>query len=761
MENAIVKKIVTTLKSALLVWICVMIPLAIATWLMSSSTKTDAVKCLDSFTESECNFLSNTLSLQFENTQRELQRTVARLRLAEFQNVKEIKKTLARYVEKDKNLISINVYNEDGSFCVGSGSTALSNLENAAEYGKQENKISCLFQEQEDGSVAVRYIFMRKMFFKQKEAKKYIFSVTYSWKFYEKYLQQLQEGSFPRMFYIISPQCKRYVSLNSLPKQHESNRNVMALGMHLVEKNASIQSGISTVNIEDFEFRVVKHEIKCPSLMQGERLSIVIATDERAVSAVNSINNTASSFIWYLAFIFVIISCFVATFYSSIKEQLEVADSISASTPLAIVIYRVSDGKIMRINLSALTLLRLERDKQDGMDMWQIFSSEKDRDYLTEAIGANINVFNYEVLIQNFAGGTFWAICSASPVNINGERYVVVAILDINRRKEIEKKLANNAELLEQQVAARTADLEEKTKELEESNSLLEGAKMAADAANNAKSNFLTNMSNELKTPINAIIGYSEILQEEALDRKDTVSADDLRKIIGSAKHLLSLVDEILDLSNIEAGKTQLYFETVSISTIIKDIEGLTMPLVANNNNSFFIECAKDIGEMYTDTTKLRQCLLNLLGNAAKFTEFGKITLRVTAVVRDGADHIEFAVIDNGVGIDPDKVATIFESFQNNHVKGAGAGLGLSITKKYVEYMGGSVAVESELGVGSKFILRIPRTCHATGEGAIEMNKMDEILDEADLADSGGEEANTFARKSDTFSAESDEKPGE
>jgi signal transduction histidine kinase len=324
-------------------------------------------------------------------------------------------------------------------------------------------------------------------------------------------------------------------------------------------------------------------------------------------------------------------------------------------------------------------------------------------------------------------------------------------VLDINRRKEIEKKLANNAELLEKQIIERTADLEIKAKELEISNSKLEKSKLIADEANAAKSKFLTNMSNELKTPINAIIGYSEILQEEALDRKDTVTAEDLRKIIGSAKHLLSLIDEILDLSKIEAGKTQLFFENVDVHNLIKDVEGVTMPLITERDNSLFLEYPKDIGFMYTDATKLRQCLLNLLSNAAKFTEFGKITVRIGAIVKGGVDFLEFSVIDTGVGIAPDKIDTIFEAFNENKAGNSGAGLGLSITKKYVEYLGGTVQAESEEGIGSKFVIRLPRTANIESSEFVEVKNQkldDEMYDEEFTSETATGEG-VFGRKSD------------
>jgi signal transduction histidine kinase len=326
--------------------------------------------------------------------------------------------------------------------------------------------------------------------------------------------------------------------------------------------------------------------------------------------------------------------------------------------------------------------------------------------------------------------------------------------------KEAEKKLANNAELLEQQIAARTADLEKKALEGQELIKQLEEAKREANSANAAKTRFLTCMSNELKTPIGAIIGYSEILKEEAEDRKDNVSADDLSKIIGSAKHLLSLVNEILDLSSIEAGKTQLFFENILLQSIIKEIEGVSMPLMMQNENQLFIEAPKDPGEMYTDQTKLRQCLLNLIGNAAKFTEFGKITLKIAPIVREGIDFVEFSVIDTGCGIDPEKLETIFDSFHNDSDTGTGTGLGLTITKKYVESLGGIISAESTPNIGSKFIIKVPRVCTVTSSDTVEVKNQteQEMLDDminsteeaiADVA--GSEGAQTFSRMSDQY----------
>lgn len=745
------RKALNIIKATCILLACVLIPLFIGIKFIKSSSEKDASKCVDTFLEDEGSGLSKYIGLQFENTNKDINLMLSDIKFNDLSDIKKTKSCIESLVSKNKTIAAVNIYEENGKFLVSSSSNSSEALDPAAEKMKNiDDKVIFSIDQLEDNSIVVKNIVKQEVNLAGKK-NKYFFEFIVKWDQYETYMNGMKEGSFPRMFYIISPDCRRYVSLNSLPTNAKSKRSVVALGLHLVEKQQSISLGISNVKIETSEFTLYKDEIKIPEQMLGNKFYIIVATDGSTFKAVaKKMLENIPIIILILVASWLFLCLILSRFYNKTKDQLEISTKISESTPLAIAIFRVSDGKIMRINLSAMTLFRIDRESINTTNLWNLFIYDDDKQYIMNAASSNINVLNYEVLAQSFGGGSFWSICSASPINIEGELHIVLATLDINRRKEVEKKLANNAALLENQVAERTADLEMKAKELEESNLKLEKAKSIADEANAAKSKFLTNMSNELKTPINAIIGYSEILQEEALDRKDTVSADDLRKIIGSAKHLLSLINEILDLSKIEAGKTQLFFENIEVQTIIKDVEGITMPLITEHDNSFFLECAKDIGSMYTDATKLRQCLLNLLSNSAKFTEFGKVTLRVMPLVKGGVDFVEFSVIDTGIGISSDRLNNIFDPFQNNVSKKSGAGLGLSLTKKYTEYLGGTITVESESGVGSKFIMRIPRIAMNESNEFIEVKnrntKDEEIIDEF-LIDQ--EDKGSFGRKSD------------
>ncbi len=288
-----------------------------------------------------------------------------------------------------------------------------------------------------------------------------------------------------------------------------------------------------------------------------------------------------------------------------------------------------------------------------------------------------------------------------------------------------DRELQLHREHLEEQVLERTRELTRVNQDLVTAKEAAEQAHQAADAANRAKSQFLANMSHELRTPLNAIIGYSEMVQEELEDMGDNKLIPDVRRIHGAARHQLALINDILDLSKIEAGKMTLFIEEFDVTRLIREVEATVQPLIREKKNHLKVECPAETGTMRADQTKVRQVLYNLISNAAKFTEQGTVTLRVW---RDECSKLcqgqepdssrplppifRFEITDTGVGMTSAQLGKLFQAFTqadaSTSKKYGGTGLGLALSRKFAQMMGGELAVESEFGKGSVFTVWLP-----------------------------------------------------
>ncbi len=372
------------------------------------------------------------------------------------------------------------------------------------------------------------------------------------------------------------------------------------------------------------------------------------------------------------------------TMTKSLKETTvsrDYVDNIIKSMGNSLIVLD-SGATIQMVNQTTIQLLGLENDELVGRPFQGILApgSTLVESEIKHLAGDEITANLEEIFVDKRGQQVPVSIVAAAlrSVGSDVEGYVCVA-QDLTERKQREEELRR--------------------------------AKDSAEQANRAKSSFLANMSHELRTPLNAIIGYSEMLQEDAQDEGFDAFVPDLEKINGSGKHLLVLINDVLDLSKIEAGRMELYIEQFNIRPLVEDVAATVRPLVEQNKSILELKIG-EVGQMATDQTKLRQNLMNLLSNAAKFTSRGRVSVEVDAELVAGKTWIVFQVADTGVGMTQEQQEKVFEAFTQADLsttrKYGGTGLGLAITQHFCRMMEGEILLESEAGKGSTFTMRLP-----------------------------------------------------
>jgi PAS domain S-box-containing protein len=347
-------------------------------------------------------------------------------------------------------------------------------------------------------------------------------------------------------------------------------------------------------------------------------------------------------------------------------------------SPVAVAIVG-GGGRLLYVNRRHEELYGVPAD-QMPRDVRQLYVDPTQRERLLEKFHREGRLQNAEVHNRRPDGGTFWSLLSWYHAEYDGEPVLISWIYDISERKRAE-------------AAA-------------------EEARSSAEAANQAKSDFLANMSHELRTPLNAIIGYAEILKEDLEDRGISELLPDLTKIEIAGKHLLRLINDILDLSKVEAGRMEVYIEAVAVAGLVEEVRTLVAPLAVANGNALEMHVHPGLAALQTDHTKLKQSLLNLLSNACKFTKQGTVSLTVERHNRGGEEELDFVIRDSGIGMSSEQMAKLFQPFTQADTSTTrqfgGTGLGLAITKRFCRLLGGDVTVDSVPGTGSTFTIRLP-----------------------------------------------------
>lgn len=363
-----------------------------------------------------------------------------------------------------------------------------------------------------------------------------------------------------------------------------------------------------------------------------------------------------------------------------LDKRLDEMSVLIDAIPLPIAISRFSDGLLVYINHNFEQLFCYEREQILGQSATMFFDRPREREELTKKLEKDGYIRGRELTLRRGDGSHFNVSAWMHELEYRGVKAIFSAFADITERIHMAEQLQK--------------------------------AHLQAEMANRAKSQFVAHISHEIRTPMNAILGYSEMLREEAEARQDAALRGDLDKIISASNVLLGLINNVLDLAKIESGKLELVEEQIEVSRLLDEVLIAVRPLVEKNHNQLHIERSDQIGCIRGDWGRIRQILLNLVSNAAKFTHHGHVHLRVTRDLDPAKEMMVVEVEDTGIGMNQEQLNRLFQSFVQADARTSrdygGTGLGLAISQQLAQAMGGELGVTSELGKGSCFTLKLP-----------------------------------------------------
>ena len=373
----------------------------------------------------------------------------------------------------------------------------------------------------------------------------------------------------------------------------------------------------------------------------------------------------------------------------AIQESEQRLRVIAEAAPMAVLIVTFDDGIVRYANQRFCEMFGFDASSAQGLVATTLYADPQHRERFIDELRERGHVEGMEMLYKRADGEEFWGLLASQRIVFDGRPAMISGLADISDRKRMESELHK--------------------------------AVQATEQATRAKSDFVANMSHELRTPLNAIIGLTEMMVTSAARFGTEKAQEPLNRVHRAGTHLLGLINQVLDLSKIEAGKLELSSEPVILASLIDDVVGTARQLAEQNKNRLVVESPDDLGSLTVDPMRLRQILLNLLSNACKFTKQGEVRLQVRKVI-DGGNWVELAVADTGIGMTAEQQAKLFEEFTQADSSTArhfgGTGLGLAISRKLARMMGGDVTVTSQPGKGSVFTVRLPGSADGPARGS-------------------------------------------